>query len=174
MHSTTILSICFSLYQPYAHCSYYTALLMKPSAFEYDNKELLAATEKATLPELVSYVGSVWSSGKGIALVQGNLDEKQAQALVSTIDKTLGFKPIPVEECPPELTPIPLPESPANSMGTRLVISGKSTVNLETYYYGVSRDETSTEKRDLQHIHALKTEAAKNYSTRVLYLNYLI
>jgi hypothetical protein len=60
-----------------------------------------------------------------MALVQGNLDEKQALALVSTIDKTLGFKPIPAEEYPPELTPLPLPKISANSMPTRLVISGK-------------------------------------------------
>ena len=112
-------------FQPYAHCSYYTTLLMKPPGFEYDNKELLAATEEITLSDLESYVSSVWSSGKGIALVQGNLDEKQAQALVSSIDKTLEFKPISVEEYPPELTPLPLPESPSNSRGTRLVISGK-------------------------------------------------
>lgn len=118
--------------QPYAHCSYYTNLLLKPPAFEYDNRELIAATEEASLSELVSYVESVWSSGKGIALVQGNLDEKQAQTLISTIDKTLGFKPIPVEDYPPELKPIPLPQSPANSMGTRLVISGKFVV-----YFGM-------------------------------------
>jgi hypothetical protein len=60
-----------------------------------------------------------------MALVQGNLDEKQALALVSTIDKTLGFKPIPAKEYPPELTPLPLPKISANSMPTRLVISGK-------------------------------------------------
>jgi len=116
--------------------------MFKPPGFEYNNQELLAATEKATLPDLVSYVGSVWSSGKGIALVQGNLDEKQAQTLVSTIDKTLGFKPISAEEYPAELTPVPLPESPANSMGTRLVISGK--VNLDFFSWCIMRDETST------------------------------
>ncbi len=105
---------------------------MKPPAFEYDNAELLAATEEASLTDLVSYVESLWSSGKGIALVQGNVDEKQALAIVSTIDKTLGFKPIPVEEYPRELAPIPLPKSTANSMGTRLVISGKFVSNLKT------------------------------------------
>jgi insulysin len=101
---------------------------MKPPAFEYDNRELIAETEKANLSDLVSYVGSVWSSGKGIALVQGNLDEKQALALVSTIDKTIGFKPIPTEEYPNELAPIPFPKSSAKSMGTRLVISGESSI----------------------------------------------
>ena len=114
---------------------------MKPPAFEYDNAELLTATEEATLTDLVSYVGSVWSSGKGIALVQGNLDEKQALSLVSTIDKTLGFKPISAEEYPPELAPIPLPKSPANSMGTRLVISGKSVIYLDIDDHCRSWDE---------------------------------
>jgi len=134
----------FNAKQPYAHCSYYTTLLLKPPAFEYDNKELLVATEEATLSDLVSYVGSVWSSGKGMALVQGNLDKKQALALVSTIDETLGFKPIPVEEYPPELAPLPLPESPANSMGTRLVISEPNAENGNAASYvsiqGLSED----------------------------------
>ena len=115
--------------QPYAHCSSYTSLLLKPPAFEYDNRELLAATQDAKLSDLVSYVSSVWSSGKGIALVQGNLDEEQALRLVSTVDKTLGFKPISPEEYPPELAPIPLPRSSIDSRGTRLVISGKSIEN---------------------------------------------
>mmetsp|Transcript_8617 Transcript_8617/g.16664 ORF Transcript_8617/g.16664 Transcript_8617/m.16664 type:complete len:1167 (+) Transcript_8617:145-3645(+) len=119
----------FNAKQPYAHCAYYTTLLMKPPGFEYDNKELLTATEEITLSDLESYVSSVWSSGKGIALVQGNLDEKQAQALVSSIDKTLDFKPISVEEYPPELAPLPLPESPANARGTRLVISEPNAEN---------------------------------------------
>ena len=134
----------FNAKQPYAHCSYYTQLLMKPAAFEYDNAELLAATEEATLADLNSYVGSIWSSGKGIALVQGNLDEKQALSLVSTIDKTLGFKPISAEEYPPELAPIPLPKSPGNSMGTRLVISEPNAENVNAASYvsiqGLSED----------------------------------
>ena len=134
----------FNAKQPYAHCSYYTQLLMKPAAFEYDNAEMLAATEEVTLADLTSYVGSIWSSGKGIALVQGNLDEKQALSLVSTIDKTLGFKPISAEEYPPELAPIPLPKSPANSMGTRLVISEPNAENVNAASYvsiqGLSED----------------------------------
>ena len=117
--------------QPYAHCSYYSQLMMQPPAFQYTNYELLGAIEKLTLPELVLYVGSVWSSGKGIALVQGNLDESQAQALVSSIDKTLGFKPISTEEYPAELTPLPLPESP---IANRLVIKGKNTIGLLIYF----------------------------------------
>ena len=98
---------------------------MQPPAFQYTNNELLVAIEKLTLPELVFYVGSIWSSGKGIALVQGNLDERQAQGLVSSIDKTLGFKPISAEEYPAELVPLPLPKSP---MATRLVIKGKNMI----------------------------------------------
>jgi len=125
----------FNVKQPYAHCSYYTTLMLKPPAFEYDNRELLAATEEASLSDLVSYVGSVWSSGKGIALVQGNLNEEQALGLVSTIDKTLGFKPISAEEYPPELTALPLPKSVTNSMGTRLVISEPNAENSNAASY---------------------------------------
>ena len=98
--------------------------MLQPPGYQYNNQELLEATKKVTLPELISYVGSVWSSGKGIALVQGNVDENQAKALVSTIDKALAFEPISATEIPAELVPLPIPESSAGSMGTRLVISG--------------------------------------------------
>jgi len=119
----------FDVKQPYAHCSYYSKLLMQPPAFQYNNQALLEATGKATLTELISYVGSIWSSGKGIALVQGNLDESQAKTLVSTIDKTLAFEPISANDIPAELVPLPLPESSTDSMGTRLVISEPNTEN---------------------------------------------
>ena len=85
---------------------------------------MLEATETITLPQLVSYVNSVWSSGEGIALVQGNVDEKQATRLINTIDETIAFKPIPFTDIPPELVPLPIPESNGISKGTRLVISG--------------------------------------------------
>jgi insulysin len=98
----------------------------QPKAFQYPNEELLAATEEATLDELKSYVNSIWSSGKGMALVQGNLDEKEAQLLVSTIDKTIGFSPIKTDDYPPELVPLPLPQSTA---GTRLRISEPNADN---------------------------------------------
>jgi insulysin len=98
----------------------------QPASFQYPNQELLAATEAATLDQLRGYVNSVWSSGKGVALVQGNLDEKEAQTLVSTIDKTIGFSPITADEYPLELSPLPLPPSTA---GTRLVISEPNAEN---------------------------------------------
>lgn len=81
------------------------------------------ATESATLEELKEYVSRVWSSGKGLALVQGNLFEEEALTLVATIDKALGFQPISSGEYPPELEPLPLPQTAANAMATRLSIS---------------------------------------------------
>ncbi|KAG7356829.1 insulin-degrading protein [Nitzschia inconspicua] len=113
----------FDFKQPYQHCSYFSQLMTQPTSFQYSNKELLGATESATLDELKDYVGRIWSSGKGMALVQGNLFEEEALALVATIDKALGFKPIDADDYPPELAPLPLPQSPANTLGTRLTIS---------------------------------------------------
>lgn len=97
--------------------------MTQPTAFQYSNKELLDATESCTLEELKEYVNSIWSSGKGMALVQGNLYEEEALTLVATIDKALGFQPISAEAYPPELVPLPLPQSPSNSIPPRLVIS---------------------------------------------------
>jgi insulysin len=119
----------FDVKQPYQHCSYFSQLMTQPTAFQYSNQELLEATELATLEELKAYVSRVWSSGKGLALVQGNLFEDEALALVTTIDKALAFQPISAGEYPPELQPLPLPQSPANAMVTRLSISEPNEEN---------------------------------------------
>jgi len=127
----------FDVKQPYAHASYYAKLLTQPPGFQYSNQELLEATETITLPQLVSYVNSVWSSGEGIALVQGNVDEKQATRLINTIDETIAFKPIPFTNIPPELVPLPIPESNGISKGTRLVISEPNPENRNAASYVV-------------------------------------
>lgn len=119
----------FDVQQPYAHCSYYSNLMVQPPAFQYTEQELREATENITLEELMSYVSSLWSSGKGLALVQGNLDEHEAQSLVSTLDQALGFKPITANEFPSELAPLPLPKIPAARIPTRLVISEPNPEN---------------------------------------------
>jgi insulysin len=119
----------FDVKQPYQHCSYFSQLMTQPTAFQYSNKELLEATESTSLEELQAYVSRVWSSGKGVALVQGNLFEEEALTLVTTIDKALGFHPISAGEYPPELEPLPLPQSSANAMATRLSISEPNEEN---------------------------------------------
>jgi insulysin len=127
----------FDVKQPYFHCSYYSTLMMEPPKFQYDNKELREAANRATLEDLVSYVSTLWSSGKGIALVQGNVDEREAQNLVNTIDKALGFKPIAADEYPPELTPLPLFPAAAKARPTRLVFSAPNPSNSNSASYVV-------------------------------------
>lgn len=119
----------FDVRQPYAHCSYYSNLMVQPPEFLYADNELKEATENVTLEDLKSYVNSVWSSGKGLALVQGNLDESEAQSLVSTIDSALGFKPITAADFPRELSPLPLPTTKAKGMPVRLAISEPNPEN---------------------------------------------
>lgn len=125
----------FDVKQPYAHCSYYSQLMTQPTSFQYTNEELRTATDKMTLDDLVPYVSSVWSSGKGIALVQGNLEEKEALQLVKTIDQAIGFKPISVDEIPAELAPLPLPQSPSKTFPTRLAISEPNPDNANAASY---------------------------------------
>ena len=119
----------FDVKQPYAHCSFYAQLALQPTKFQYSNDEIRAATNEATLDELMSYVTTLWSSGNGIALVQGNVDEAEAKMLVSKIDKALGFRTISQDELPPELEPLPLPPVPAKVTPTRLVISEPNPSN---------------------------------------------
>jgi insulysin len=131
----------FDVKQPYAHCSYYSQLLTQPTSFQYSNEELRTATDSMSLGELVTYVSSVWSSGKGLALVQGNLEEKEASQLVKTIDKALGFQPIPTDQLPRQLQPLPLPLS---SKPTRLAIQEPNPENSNAASYvaiqGLSED----------------------------------
>jgi insulysin len=114
----------FDVKQPYSHCSFYSTLAMEPEKFQYSNSEMRVATADATLEDLISYVDTIWSSGKGFALVQGNMDETEANSLVRKVDKALGFKTISADEYPPELKPLPLPSTAAKTTPTRLVISG--------------------------------------------------
>jgi insulysin len=133
--------------QPYQHCAYFSELIRQPTAFQYSNKELLEATDEATQDDLMEYVSSIWSSGKGTALVQGNLDEKEAQTLVTTIDKALRFQTIQSSEYPPELEPLPLPQSPANGMPTRLSITEPNEENGNAASYVVIQS-LSTDPKD--------------------------
>ncbi|KAI2489037.1 hypothetical protein MHU86_25560 [Fragilaria crotonensis] len=115
----------FDAKQPYAHASYYAYLTIQPRGFQYTNAELRDAVRKATLPDLKVYAKTLWSSGKGEALVQGNLDEAEALTLVNTIDRTLGFKTIQTKDYPPRLLALSLPRE----IPTRLTIAEPNPSN---------------------------------------------
>lgn len=135
----------FDFKQPYAHASYYANLNIQPLRFQYNNVQLREATEKATLQDLVGYASKVWSSGRGQALVQGNLDDKEAQYLVNQLDKTLGFKSITDSEVPDQLKPLPLPtptaitgsnpKLPSSMRRTRLAVAEPNPANQNSASY---------------------------------------
>lgn len=125
----------FDVKQPYAHCTSFSQLLVNPRDFQYSNKDLRDATDAISLRDLTAYAENLWSSGKGIALVQGNIDQKEAETLVATIDKTLGFQPIKKEQYPPQLHPLPLPAISATGQPTRLVISEPNPENSNSASY---------------------------------------
>ena len=127
----------FDVKQPYAHCASYSQLLLQPLKFQYSNQAMREETEKATLSELIMYASTLWSSGKGLALIQGNLDGTEALKLVSTLDKALAFTSIMKEEYPPELKPVPLPPIPAKSKPTKLVISEPNPENGNSASYAL-------------------------------------
>lgn len=127
----------FDVKQPYAHCAAYTQDLLQPPQFQYSNAQMREETAKVALDDLASYAESLWSSGKGLALIQGNLDKGEALKLVTTIDKTLSFKPIPSEDYPPALKPVPLPPIAAKSSPTKLIISEPNANNGNSASYAV-------------------------------------
>ncbi|KAL7541746.1 hypothetical protein ACHAXR_011187 [Thalassiosira sp. AJA248-18] len=113
----------FKVKPPYAHAIYYSSLAQVPRSFQYTNEQLVAALKGTTLPQLVDYVKSLWASGKGEALIQGNYDKKEALDIINTIDKTLSFKTITPDQYPARLKPLPLPVIPPGEKPTRLSIS---------------------------------------------------
>lgn len=119
----------FNVKQPYAHAVYYSSLLMQPKAFQYSNSDLLDAVQKVTLSDLKAYASSLWSSGKGEALIQGNLDETEALDIVKSIDSTLAFETISADQYPTRLEPIKLPIVKEGSNPTKLAVSEPNSSN---------------------------------------------
>ena len=125
----------FDVKQPYAHASYYSLLTLQPRRYQYTNQELRDATRKMTLPDLVLYANSLWSSGKGEALIQGNFDEAEALDLVRSIGDALPFKTIAESDYPRRLEALPLPTSPALSLPPRLLIAEPNPANGNSVSY---------------------------------------
>lgn len=130
----------FDFKQPYAHCTSYSQLVLNPRRFQYSNKALRDATNQITLEELVLYAKKLWSSGKGICLVQGNVDQKEAEVLVETIDKTIAFRPISSDRLPGVLEPLALPPIPSKARPTRLIISEPNPDNRNSASYVLIQD----------------------------------
>ena len=136
----------FDVKQPFAHGSYYAYLTMQPRKFQYTNAELRDAVRKTTRPDLVSYVKTLWSSGKGEALVQGNLSEKEALTLVNTIDKALNFKTITKDQIPPRGRALHLPPRDVSAMPTRLLIAEPNLSNENSAVHVVLQSLGRSEK----------------------------
>lgn len=130
----------FDVKQPYAHCASYSQLLVNPRNFQYSNRDLRDATAAISLEDLKSYAASLWKSGKGLALVQGNIEEAEAKDLIETLDGIVGFEPIPESEYPVELAPLPLPQVPAGDMPTKLVVSEPNPENGNSASYVILQD----------------------------------
>lgn len=111
----------FDVQQPYSHAIYYTNLMLQPKEFQYTNVEMREAIATVTLDDLSQYVKKVWDSGKGEALLQGNINEKEALHFIDVIDKSLSFKTIPAAEIPPHLKALPVP-----------IVSGELSTKVST------------------------------------------
>jgi insulysin len=139
----------FDVQQPYSHASYYSQLTLQPRRFQYTNRELREATRKTTLPDLVAYAKAIWASGKGLALIQGNFDQREALDLVKSIGDVLPFRPIPESELPPRLEALPLPQSPALTLPPRLLVAEPNPSNENCVSHVTLQ---SLDKSELQHV----------------------
>ena len=119
----------FNVKEPYGHAIYYSSLTMQPRNFVYSNAQLVAALKETSLPQLADYAKTLWASGKGEALIQGNFNKKEALDIVSSIDKTLAFVTISPEKYPKRLKALPLPTMGSDRTLTRLSISEPNPSN---------------------------------------------
>lgn len=135
----------FDVQQPYSHSIYYSALTVQPLNNQYTNEELRTALSSVTLDDLKSYVKTLWVSGKGEALIQGNIDKKEALAIVDTIDQALGFKTSSADEYPPRLKALALPLITKGTPPTKLTISEPNPSNKNSvsqfYFQSIGRNE---------------------------------
>jgi insulysin len=122
----------FDVQQPYSHAIYYTNLLLQPKAFQYTNAELRDAIEKVNLNDLADYVKKIWDSGKAEALLQGNLDQKEALQFVEVIDTTLAFETMPAKDVPGRLKPLPIPMTSSDSAPIRISTAEANPSNTNT------------------------------------------
>jgi len=119
----------FDVRQPYFHASNYATQTIQPIGFVYSNTELRDAIRDVTRQDLTIYSKNLWTSGKGEALLQGNLDEKEALDFVNDIDKTLRFNAISSDQYPPRLRALSLPSVPVSSYPTKITISEPNASN---------------------------------------------
>lgn len=106
----------FDVQQVYSHAIYYSNLALNPKNFLYTNAELRDAIERVSLSDLTKYVEGLWKSGKGEALIQGNIDKSESLYFVDVIDKTLGFKTITPDQIPEQYKALVLPTEPTKIM----------------------------------------------------------
>jgi len=112
----------FDVQQPYSHAIYYSSLLFLPKRFSYTNAQRREAIQQVSLADLTQYVKGLWKSGRGLALLQGNIDKKEALEFVNVLDKTLAFQTISADDIPPRLTPLTLPVVPKDGFPNRITV----------------------------------------------------
>ena len=117
----------FDVQQVYAHAIYYSNLALNEKKFLYTNAELRDAIQKVNLSDLKKYVKDLWKSGKGEALIQGNIEKEEALRFVDVIDKTLAFKTISKEEIPSQYRALPLP---LTTESTKIIVAEPNPNNM--------------------------------------------
>ena len=136
----------FDVRQPYAHASYYAQLTLQPRRFQYSNKELRDATRNLLLPDLLEYAKTLWATGKGEALIQGNFDKDEALNIVSKIGDAIPFRPISESEYPPRLEALPLPISNARTLPTRVLVTEPNPADENSVSYVMLQSLGATDK----------------------------
>ena len=166
----------FDVKQPYAHASYYAQLSLQPRRFQYTNRELRDATRRTTLPDLISYVNSLWTSGKGIALIQGNYEEKDALELVKSVGDVLPFRPIAPSDYPPRIEALPLPHSKPFTVPPRLLVAepNPSNENCVSHIMLQSLEKTEKDHVLMEILNAIVEEPFYNEMRTKKQLGYIV
>jgi len=103
-------SASFYVGQPYSHAIYFSKLLVTPEPFTFPVDGVREALRTITMQDLKEYSKKLWRRGRGEALIQGNLLQKEALEVVQEIDKALNFEAADEAEAPKRFRAIRLPK----------------------------------------------------------------
>jgi len=86
----------FDTQQPYQHAAFYNAFYTSFPAFL--PSDVLRELETVTVRDVELFSESVWSSGFGEVLVQGNVLEEEARAMVKSVELALNFTELKISD----------------------------------------------------------------------------
>lgn len=124
--------------QPYGLASYYAGVVAEPRRFKRLNGGIRKELDKVTLKDLEEYSKTIWKEGKMKALIQGNVEQKEAEELVNLVGGVLDFE---TGQVPEEYYPLLIPKE-----GLKLGVRNPNPNNLNDAVEVVIQSRDTSER----------------------------